>query len=199
MKRTSTPAKPASTSAAPVDPHIERMVDDVLRGVRNVAWARIGDVSIPVRALAEPELDDATELARTQSSAQLDGATPHAELVAQLSDRHVLARAVLDPESLVLGRYEPLFRAAAELEALDAEIAIMLADAQRRAQRCALPHLDAAGVEELGNALRARADARPLEHVRAIGESAARYYGLDRATQVTGWQSIFFAAISPRT
>jgi hypothetical protein len=162
---------------------------DVLAGTHCIEIAQLGPLRIPLRAVSELERDDIERAARAVVDLALPGAMRE-ELFEDRRWSFLLARAAMDPASLVDGERRPLFRPS-ELAALAATDVDVLHGAQVRAQGRATPPFDMDIVE----ALKARAAEHHFDAVRAKRMSAADFFGVP-PRELTFWQHFYFTELA---
>jgi len=168
-----------------------RSIDDVVRGTRCVAIARVGDVALPVRAISDAEVTELEHEAR--DTLALDGIEASPQQRATRLERMMLARCVLDPEAFADGARRPLYRLS-ELGQLPEDVLLALLAALDEATLRAYPQLDEGEVKRLYADLRERADKRGDDRLRARRASAAEFFGVP-FEQVTHWQAYYLAAL----
>jgi hypothetical protein len=178
---------------------------DVILGTRCMEPARIGDVAVLMRALAELELEDVLADARALVSSQLPGPSEPAParaayerrvapLVRAARDRRVVALASIDPSGLRDGVRAPMLTAG-DVEGLPPAIVDELLAAQMIAQRRALPRLDDRAQATLHREIVAHATLRFTDRLRARNTSPSAFFDCSPRA-VTGWQGIYFMELS---
>lgn len=170
-------------------------LDAVLRGTRNVSFARVGELVVPVRALAGAEAAEASQ--RALGSLGLLGLAPAAapQLVCDLELRHGLTLAVLEPEAFGDGRRVPLFTLA-QLRACPAFVLEALLAAFDTAMRAAFPiFADEADARPLVAALAERARTQHADRLRAAHSSPTEFFALP-LDAITSWQLAYFRALT---
>jgi hypothetical protein len=146
---------------------VSAQVADVIAGIRCVEIARIGELLVPMRAVAESERDEIDRLARLSLMVSLPGDPPE-ELLEDARWPFLVSRASLHPERLREGAFERLFTPT-QVAAMTPHDVDALLSAQLRAQVRACPPLEDAGVKRMQAGLVAHAKASPWDVLRASG------------------------------
>jgi hypothetical protein len=169
-------------------------VADVIAGTHCIEIARLGELAIPMRALAEMERDDIDRDVRLALTLLLPGALPD-ELFDDRVWPFVVARSALDPERLIAGEHAPIFTVRHVEGFTSADVDVLLV-VQVRAQARACPPLDSRDAKALLEALMKHAGENPWDGARARRCSIVEYFGVPSIRQITHWQHVYFSELT---